>query len=129
LNTEAPLATLPVAWLRRLPDGYVIPIWRWVLFPATTIMLKRYGGMWMSGELKLMGSHIAFTQSRLVKSSRTPPAHWEIPLDSIADITVQKGLTSETIEVRHAGQTTKLMTARSAEFVELLNKARATPSP
>jgi len=123
MNPQAPTATLPAAWLRPLPAGQAIPIWRWVLLPATTLMLKRYGGVWVSGELKLLPGSLHFAQSRLVKSSRTPPAVWSIPLATISDVTVQKGVLSETLEIRHAGTLTKMMTARSADFVAQLNQA------
>ena len=118
-----PTVTLPAAWLRPLPTGQTIPIWRWVLLPATTLMLKRYGGVWVSGEMMLLPGSLRFAQSRLVKSSRTPPAAWSIPLEAISDVAVQKGVMSETIEIRHGDTLTKMMTARSADFVAQLNQA------
>lgn len=123
MTAESPVAALPVAWLRPLPQGYVIPLWRWLILPATAFMLKRNGGVWVSGELKLMPSRLEFSQSRLIKSSRIPPMQWSIPLDGVSDVAVKKGITSETVEIRHPGETIKLMTARSADFLAKLDQA------
>ena len=120
---QASLDALPAAWLRPLPEGYTIPIWRWMLLPATAIMLRRYRGVWITGELRLTPDHVSFTQAKMIKSATRPPEAWNIPLESISNVAVQKGMMSETIEIRFSGGTVKLMTARSSEFVARLNQA------
>lgn len=123
MSTTSPVAKIPVAWLRPLPEGYKIPIWRWILLPATALMLKRSGGVWMSGELEITATALSFVQSRMVKTARAPMEKWEIPLDAISELTVQKGMTSETLVLEHSGRTTKFLTVRAGEFIELLRGA------
>lgn len=126
MNSEdTPIAKHPAAWLRPLPEGYRIPVWRWVLLPATAIMLKRTGGVWVSGELNLMHDRLVFTESKLVKSRRNPPGKWDLALDLISNVTIKPGIASETIELQLPGEILKLMSVRSAEFVEHLNRAIA----
>lgn len=125
MNTDAPIAAIPIAWLRPLPEEYRIPVWRWILVPATTLMLKRNRGVWLSGQLQLMPDRVRFIQSRLVKSSRSLPAEWSIPLGDIAGVEMQKGMASETLEIRHSGGTVRLMSARSSDFVDRLKQAIA----
>jgi len=115
------VASVPAAWLRPLPDGYEIPLWRWVVLPATTIMLKRNAGVWVNGTLDLLPESLRFTQTRLSKAK--PPETWTLPLADISDVDVEKGLASEKIELRRAGRPVKLMAVRSAEFVALLRQA------
>lgn len=122
MSIETPVAKLPIAWLRELPEGYQIPLWRWILLPFAAWMLKRTGGVWISGELRLMQSRIEFVPSRLIKS-RGPSETWMIQLQDIEDVDVQKGIASERLKLRHDGRSTTLMAARSAEFVAQLTRA------
>jgi hypothetical protein len=122
LTETAPAATIPAAWLKPLPDGYAIPLWRWIVLPATTFMLKRNGGAWISGTLALQGGKLNFTQARLGKS-RNPPDSWTISLADVADISVDKRLASERIELRHSRGPISLMAVRSADFVIQLRQA------
>ena len=117
----APVASIPAAWLKPFPDSYKIPFWRWIVLPATTFMLKRNGGAWISGTLVLQGRNLNFTQARLGKS-RNPPHSWTISLSDVADISVDKRLASERIELRHARGPISLMAVRSADFVALLQQ-------
>ena len=122
MTETAPDATIPAAWLKPLPDGYAIPFWRWIVLPATTFMLKRNGGAWISGTLTLRGGSLNFTQARLGKS-RNPPESWTISLADVADISVDKRLASERIELGHLSGPIRLMAVRSADFVALLRQA------
>ena len=122
----APVASIPAAWLKPLPDSYKIPFWRWIVLPATTIMLKRNGGVWLSGTLVLADGQLGFTQTRLTKS-RTPPDSWTIPLAEIADIAVESRMASERIDIRYSRGTVKLMSVRSADFVAQLLQASGAP--
>lgn len=126
MTETAPAATIPAAWLKPLPDGYAIPLWRWIVLPATTFMLKRNGGAWISGTLALQGGKLNFTQARLGKS-RNPPDSWTISLADVADISVDKRLASERIELRHSRGPISLMAVRSADFVALLQEALRAP--
>src|SRR5690606_12787717 len=121
LNDSAIVASVPAAWLKPLPDGYEIPLWRWVVLPATTIMLKRNAGVWVNGTLDLLPESLRFTQTRLTKAK--PPETWALPLTDISAVDVENGFASEKIEVRRAGRSIKLMAVRSAEFVALLRQA------
>ena len=118
----APVASIPAAWLKPFPDSYKIPFWRWIVLPAATIMLKRNGGVWLSGTLVLADGQLGFTQTRLTRS-RIPPDSWTIPLAEIADIGVDKRMASERIAIRHFRGTIKLMAVRSADFVAQLRQA------
>ncbi|MCR6672159.1 hypothetical protein [Devosia ginsengisoli] len=122
----APVASIPAAWLKPFPAGYKIPLWRWIVLPATTFMLKRNGGVWLSGTLALADGKLQFTQTRLTKS-RAPLDSWAVPLADIADIGVEKRMASERVEIRHSRGTIKLMLVRSMDFVAQLQQA--VPSP
>jgi len=123
VTTPEIIAKHPVAWLQPLPEGYKISLWRWILLPATALMLKRNKGVWVSGELKLLPDCIQFTQSRVVKSARRPGIDWKLPLADIRNIATAKGVASETVEIEHANGTLKLMTVRSEEFVDRIRQA------
>lgn len=123
MTVSTPVAAIPVAWLKPLPDGYKIPAWRWIVLPATTIMLKRNGGVWISGMLALLNDEVHFTQTKLTKSTRTPPAQWSVALADIANVSLEKGLASEKIEILYARGSIKLMSVRSLDFVALLQQA------
>lgn len=114
---------IPVSWLRPLPEGYKIPIWRWVLLPATAIMLKRQGGVWMSGALEITEDELRFSQTHMVKSARTPAIRWGIKLADISAINVQPGMVSETLQVEYSAGSVKFMTVRAGEFIERLRAA------
>lgn len=123
MNNPDPIAQHPIAWLRPMPEGYKIPLWRWLLLPATALMLKRNRGVWVSGALKLMPDSVHFTQAQMMKSSRVPPQEWVIPLKDINDITMQKGIASETIEIHYTGGKLKLMSVRSDDFIAQIRQA------
>ena len=114
---------IPAAWLRPLPAGYQIPLWRWLLLPATALMLKKSGGVWINGDLELTRAEVRFTQTKAVKLSNAPVESWALALDDIANVAVSKGLASETLLIEHAGGTEKLLTARSDAFVGRLRSA------
>ena len=122
MTETVPVATIPAAWLKPLPDGYAIPLWRWIVLPATTFMLKRNGGAWISGSLVLHDGSLSFTQARLGKL-RNPPDSWTISLADVTEISVDKRLASERIELRHSRGPIRLMAVRSADFVAQLRQA------
>jgi hypothetical protein len=121
-----PITKHPVAWLQPMPQGFKIPIWRWILLPATALMLKRNGGVWISGEVSLFDDQIVFAQSRMIKS-RSPAAQWALPLPEIGDVIVRKGIASETIELHQPSRIVKLISVRSEEFVARLRQTIAAP--
>lgn len=123
VSTPDVIAKHPVAWLQPLPEGYKISILRWILLPATALMLKRNKGVWVSGELRLLPDSIQFVQSRLVKSARRPGIEWKLPLADIRDITTSKGVASETVTVEYATGSLKLITVRSEDFVNQIRQA------
>lgn len=125
LSNQTATASLPVAWLKPIPKDYQIPMWRWVLLPATAFMLKRSGGVWINGTLHLTAIDLSFTQVKAIKTSRTMFETWSIPLTTITDVAHTKGVASETIEIRHPEGVAKLMTARSGNFVVQLQSAIA----
>lgn len=112
--------SIPAAWLRPVAEGYRIPLWRWFLLPATTIMFKRYGGVWVNGALHLTDSDLRFAEVRAMKFSKKPLASWAIPFADISHVTITKGFASETLEIHMASTTAKLMTARADAFIEKL---------
>lgn len=122
MTDPAPTA-IPVAWLRPLPANYEIPLWRWIVLPATTIMLRRNGGVWMNGTLTLSADTLHYKQTQLTKAARQPPAQWTIPLAGIDAIHLEKRLASERLEIQHADQVVKLMAVRAHAFVEQLRSA------
>ncbi len=123
MDTENPTAKHPAAWLRPTPDDYKFHILRWIFLPATTWAIKRRGGVWISGELTLTVESLLFAQSMLIKSSRMQPVSWSIPLKAISNVEVKKAVASETLELRWADNSTKLLTLRSADFVAKLIQA------
>jgi hypothetical protein len=123
LTEAAPVASIPAAWLKPLPNGYKIPLWRWIVLPATTYMLKRNAGAWVNGTLVLADGNLRFIQTKLTKSARNSADTWTLPLSDISDIGVEKALASERIEIRYVRGTIKLMSVRSADFVALLQQA------
>lgn len=125
MTETASVASIPAAWLRPLPDGYKIPLWRWIVLPATTFMLRRNAGVWVNGMLVLADGNLRFTQTKLTRATRDPPDTWAIPLADIADISVEKALASERVNIRYARGSIRLMTVRSADFVSLLQQARS----
>jgi hypothetical protein len=86
-------------------------------------MLKRQGGVWMNGTVELTDTELRFSQSRMIKSGRSPALSWSIALGDISDITFSTGVVSETLLVDHNGDRIKLMTVRAADFVGRLKKA------
>ena len=122
MTETASVTAIPAAWLKPLPASYKIPLWRWIVLPATTLMLKRNGGVWLSGTLSLATDNLQFVQTRLTKS-RIPPDSWSIPLAEIADIGVEQRMASERVDIRHSRGTIKLMLVRSADFVAQLQQA------
>ena len=123
MTDQTPFAVIPVAWLKSLPADYKIPVWRWLVLPATTIMLKRRGGAWVSGNLELRSDSLRFVQTKLTKGSPGAVASWTIALSSMGNIDVTSGLASESIAIEHADGVVKLLAVRSAEFVDLLRQA------
>lgn len=121
--TNTPNNAIPVAWLRPLTPGYKIPLWRWILLPASAIMLKRNRGVWVSGGLQLSESELIFAQAKGLGLSRTPPASWSLPLSDITGLTVHKGIASETLELIYRGQPVKIMTVRAETFIAELRAA------
>ena len=122
MTEQTPIASVPVAWLKPVPASYRIPLWRWVLPPATTFMLKRRGGVWVSGTLTLTATELRFTQTKVLKSASVPET-WALPLDDISRAVVARGMASETIEVHHANGIARLMTARAGGFIDHLHAA------
>lgn len=123
LATEAPIARHPAAWLQPLPEGYTIPLWRWILLPATALMLRRNKGVWVSGELQLLPDRLRFTETRMSKSSRNPLRTWEILFTDIRDLRVKKSLAAETVEIDRGNAMTRLMTVRSDDFMARVREA------
>lgn len=125
MNNTSTDTPLPAAWLQPISEDYKIPFWRWILFPATTIMLKRSGGKWINGTLQLVDGKVRFTQTTLTKSKRNPPQSWTIALADIYDVVMTKGMASEKIDIRYSGGVIKLMTLQSAGFVDQVQQAIA----
>ncbi len=123
MNRQQPASSIPVAWLKPIPEGYRIPLWRWLLVPATVLMLKRRGGVWISGTLTLAEDDLRFTQTKAIKTKSTQLEEWTVPLGQITDLTVAPGFASETLRITHANGVHKLMAARSEDFVAGLRKA------
>lgn len=125
MNSVKAASSIPVAWLKPMPEGYRIPLWRWLLVPATALMLKRNRGVWISGTLSLTDDDLHYVQSKAIKTKSTLLEEWTVPLDQITDLTVTPGFASETLAVTYMGETHRLMAARSGEFVAELRGALA----
>ncbi|WP_152564345.1 hypothetical protein [Neorhizobium vignae] len=116
--------TIPAAWLTPLPADYKIPLWRWILLPASAWMLSRNGGQWVGGEFSIRLSAVHFARKGLIKTGR--PAEWSIPFARIHGISSKKGIASEIIEIHHTDGKTKIMSVRAEEFIELLRVSVST---
>lgn len=127
MMTQTFPAPIPAAWLRPLPEGYKIPLWRWIILPAGALMLRRNGGVWVNGALALTGDGLQFTQTRMIKRAGAQPPGWTLPLARISNIEVVKGLASETLLVHHSGTAARLMTVRAEDFIASLRNAIGQP--
>lgn len=123
MSRQPSVSSIPVAWLKPIPEGYRIPLWRWLLVPATALMLKRSGGAWISGTLSVEDGDLHFIQTKAVKTKSMQLEEWFVPLRDITDLTVAPGFASETLRITYSGGAHKLMTARSDDFVAGLRKA------
>lgn len=126
MNRQQSVSSIPVAWLKPIPEGYRIPLWRWLLVPATVLMLKRSGGVWISGTLSVEDGDLHFMQTRAIKTKSMQLEEWTVPLGEISDLTVAPGLASETLRITHSTGVHKLMAARSDDFITGLRKALPT---
>lgn len=120
--SEQAADVIPAAWLRTAPPGYRLPVWRWILLPATALLFKMYGGSWVNGQLQLTADSLNFIQTR-TPLSRGPALNWSIKLDDITDVGFGKAMASERIIVAHAGGTATLMVLRSQDFAEKIRRA------
>lgn len=128
MNSVKSSPSIPVAWLKPLPEGYRIPAWRWLLLPATTLMLKRNRGVWINGTLSLRETDLHFAQAKAIKTKLTLLEEWTLPLEG-TDLTVIPGFASETLVITRGNETYRLMAARSGEFVAELRRALAGQAP
>ena len=126
MTSQPSASSIPVAWLKPIPEGYRIPLWRWLLVPATVLMLKRSGGVWISGTLSVEDGDLHFVQTKAIKTKSMQLEEWTVPLDDITDLTVAPGFASETLRITHSLGTHKLMAARSDDFVANLRNALPT---
>lgn len=124
MTNTTPANSIPVSWLQPLPEGYKIPIWRWILLPATALMLKRQNGVWRNGTLHLDSDKLRFEQARLVKSAQGAPG-WSIPLGDISGISFTPGTLSERLELSTKDTQIRFMTVRAEPFVDRLRAAVA----
>lgn len=116
-------APIPVAWLRPFPPDYQIPVWRWIILPASAFMLRRNKGVWISGSLEFDETSLRFAQSKSVLPSRNQPLAWSVPLGDISSVGTRKGVASETLEIHYTGGTIKIMTVRAQDFIASLQAA------
>jgi hypothetical protein len=121
--TNSPNNAIPVAWLRPISPDYKIPLWRWLLLPASALMLKRNRGVWVSGALQLTETGLVFAQAKGLGLSKTPPAAWTIPFEEITAISVSKGMASDTLLLTYKDQPVKIMTVRADSFIAQLRTA------
>lgn len=124
LTNTTPANSIPVSWLQPMPEGYKIPLWRWILLPATVLMLKRQKGVWRNGTLHLDDEKLRFEQTRLIKSAQGASG-WSIPLGDISDISFTPGTLSERLEISTRNIQVRFMTVRAEPFVERLKAAVA----
>ena len=118
--------SIPCAWLKPFPEGYKIPVWRWFVVPASALMLRRNGGVWVSGQLTLADDGLVFTQTRAINLSKAPVESWTIPLPTISDISLSQRFASDTLALTHGDFTTRIMTVRATDFIARLRQAVAS---
>lgn len=123
MSADTAPAPIPVAWLRPFPPDYQIPVWRWIILPASAIMLRRNKGVWVSGSLELDENSLRFAQSKGVLPSRNQPVAWSVPLSDISSVGTSKGIASETLEIHYTGGAIKIMTVRAQDFIAGLQAA------
>ena len=126
--SDHPITTLPAAMLRPLPAGHRIALWRWILLPGPSYMLRRNGGVWVSGTLELIPDALRFVPGK--PSSRQPAATLTIPLAPDLVVETRRGVASDRLIVQSGDAERTFMTVRGAEFVARLRSAiAALPSP
>lgn len=123
MNQPHNTASIPVSWLRRMPEGYKQPLWRWILLPASALMVRHYGGTWSSGVLELRETALFFTPTKASALFTRGLTAWQIPFGDIRDVEFNRGAASETILIHHTHGTEKILSARSEPFFNALREA------
>ncbi|RDE09253.1 hypothetical protein DVH29_07270 [Pelagibacterium lacus] len=105
---------MPAAILRPLPKDYQFAVWRWILLPAVTYMIRRNGGTWASGTIHLFAQELRFTFSG--RNGGTV----SVPIDQHLTICLRKAMASERLILERDGTTYTFMVVRPTAFVETL---------
>lgn len=108
--------TIPAVWLHRFHPGYKLPLWRWILLPATTFMFHRNQGVWVSGNLQAGEEGLTFAPVKL--SANKSATTWTLQWSEIHDIAFAPGIAMDRITIRHETGTHSLQSARSGPFFE-----------
>lgn len=122
MTAPSPVRSIPCAWLRPLPAGYRIPLWRWLLLPAVTLMMKRSKGSWVSGNLDLLPDEVRFSQVK-AKLSRTPAIAFSISLRDILSVDLTSAFASERLTLHTATRSATFLVVKSSDFVADLKQA------
>lgn len=125
MNAQPPNSGIPVSWLRRVPEGYRQPLWRWFILPASALMVRHYGGAWVSGVLQIGDTGLLFSPNKASAFLGKGVIPWQLPFSDIAEVDFKRGKISETILIRHRTGTEKILSARSEPFFHQLQAAVA----
>jgi hypothetical protein len=118
-------SVLSAAWLKPMPKGYKIPLWRWIFLPALTVMLKRDGGSWVMGEVTATADTLSFGQTAKTKTKSGPGEAWELNFAEISEVTLKGGMAQDRITITHSEGTKTLIAIKAADFVaQLQNRIR-----
>lgn len=112
----APIQSIPCAWLQPLPAGFRIPLWRWLLLPAVTWMIKRSNGTWVSGNLDLSSDDLRFSQVKAGRK-REPAIAFSFPLRDILSIELTPAFASERLTIHTATRSATFLVVKSSDFV------------
>lgn len=115
--------SIPAVWLRKFPPGYKLPLWRWILLPATTFMFHRNQGVWVSGNLQASAEGLDFAPTKMTASANKTAATWSLRWADIHEIDFTQGVAMDRIAIRHANGTYALQGARSSAFFERAKEA------
>jgi len=123
----APIQSIPCAWLQPLPAGFRIPLWRWLLLPAVTWMIKRSNGTWVSGNLDLSSDDLSFSQVKAGRK-REPAIAFSFPLRDILSIELTPAFASERLNIHTATRSATFLVVKSSDFIADLRQRTSTLS-
>lgn len=100
-----------------------------VLEPIIKAFGAFYGGLWVGGVAKLTASQLSFTPNLVNKLLHKDDCAWSIPLEDIADLSLEFGVLTGIICVKTERGTAKLRCFGARGFLSRIAQRRETQQP